>query len=63
MRLPDANIDATIAGVVYRVELNLWRGGDHDEDLHDTSFFVSFFPSLTPLSYCFILSFILFNIS
>ena len=42
MRLPDANIDATIAGVVYRVELDLWRGGDHDEDLHDTSFFVSF---------------------
>ena len=42
MKLPDANIDATIIGVVYRLELNLWRGGDHDEDLHDTSFFVSF---------------------
>jgi len=42
MKLPDANIDATIAGVVYRIELNLWRGGDHDDDLDDTSFFVSF---------------------
>ena len=42
MKLPDANIDATIAGVVYRIELNMWRGGDHDGPLAAASFLVSF---------------------